>query len=391
MKLPVATAPVKQAPPEGRANAPAPQPYPFPVGVYESATQDFTRTLTPTAAPQKFDVYNITPTGWIRGAWFEFDCVTAGNAAATAFTANGPWITVQKVTFFDLGSREVIGPIDGYDWMTLNKYGGYFNQIDPRADSNYVATTGAGATGGSFHFTLYLPIEIVHRDALGTVQNESKPGWKVEVWLNSSTAIYATAPTALAAVTMTVFPDSYTEPQAMAPGGRPYAQTPPLPGTLQYWRSENQVMTASVLFDVTNGIGFPIRNIIYKFTDSAGVRANGETNWPNPAELTYGNVNLFTLSLQQLKVRTSRAFFLTNATNDAALGREAGVFPWWYTQDMTNSPGDELRYKYLQTMVNTVLRLQGTAGASGYSLFALTNWVKPRDSSYFSLLPGAGR
>ena len=64
----------------------APRPYPFPVGVYEIESQDGgTMSLVQTAAPQQFPIYNVTPDGWIRGIWFDFDMVTAGNAAAVAF------------------------------------------------------------------------------------------------------------------------------------------------------------------------------------------------------------------------------------------------------------------------------------------------------------------
>ena len=56
------------------AAAPAPPPaYPFPVGFYDNEAQDGgTMTLVQTAAPQQFPIYNITPTGWIRGCWFDF-------------------------------------------------------------------------------------------------------------------------------------------------------------------------------------------------------------------------------------------------------------------------------------------------------------------------------
>ena len=67
----------------------------------------------------------------------------------------------------DLGQQAIIGPIGGYDWLTLNQAGAYQNLGDPRADLTYTAVAGGGATGGSFTFSLYLPFEIVARDALG--------------------------------------------------------------------------------------------------------------------------------------------------------------------------------------------------------------------------------
>ena len=50
-----------------KGNVAPPRPYPFPVGVYESGVQDYEQALTQTAAPQQFPVWNISPTGWLRG------------------------------------------------------------------------------------------------------------------------------------------------------------------------------------------------------------------------------------------------------------------------------------------------------------------------------------
>jgi hypothetical protein len=183
--------------------------------------------------------------------------------------------------------------------------------------------------------------------------------------------------------------ESYTEPEAAAPSGRPYAQTPPLPGTLQYWRSENaNLPSGTTNYDLVNGIGFPLRNVIYKsIRTSSGLRSDGDADWPDPATLTYGNVTLFQRSKNLWIDKLGRDFGLITISGDTALGRENGVFPVWMTKDFQSSPGDELRYKYLQTMVNTVLRLTGSFGNAD-TLFALTNWIKPSNSDYFSLLPG---
>src|SRR6266542_1383974 len=158
--------------------APPARPYPFPVGVYDSGTQDYDISLVQLATPQQFQVWNISPTGWLRGLWLSFTLTTAGNAATVVFNADptgGGFAGVQKVIVYDLGGEQVIA-LGGYEWMVMNKFGGYFEVGDPRADLTFTQTAGAGATGGSEHLMLYLPFEAVARDGLGTVQNESKPG-----------------------------------------------------------------------------------------------------------------------------------------------------------------------------------------------------------------------
>lgn len=384
--------------PNGGAKAAPARPYPFPVGVYDSGIQDYDNQKTQTAQPVQMDVWNISPTGWLRGLWFDFRMTTAGNAATVVFNADptaGGFSGVQKVILYDLGS-EVVLSLSGYEWMVMNKFGGYFEVGDPRADITFTQTAGAGATGGSFHYILYLPFEVVARDGLGVVQNESKPGWKVELWMDSSAQTYTTPPTTLGNLRVRGFPDSYTEPAAAAPNGRPFAQTPPLPGSLQYWKSENQALPAGVAkYDLTNGVGFPIRNIIYYGRDTANsTRATADGNWPDPATLLFGNINHFTRSKDLWISKMSKAFGLSSLgatvpAVDTAQGRENAVFPVWFNQDMTGKPGDELRFKYLDTQVNSLIRFTGTFGAAT-TFFALVNWLATPSKNRYALISGSG-
>jgi hypothetical protein len=243
---------------------------------------------------------------------------------------------------------------------------------------------------------LYLPFEAVSRDALGTVQNESKPGWKIELWLDSSAQTYSTPPTALGTWRVRGYPDSYTEPAAAAPNGRPFAQTPPLPGSLQYWKSENQALpSGNTKYDLTNGIGFPIRNIIYYGRDTGNsTRATADGNWPDPSTLLIGNINYFTRSKNLWISKMSKTYGMTAygttvPAADQANGRENGVFPVWFTQDMQSSPGNELRFKYLDTQVNSLVRLTGIFGGAT-TLFALVNWLATPSKNRYALISGAG-
>lgn len=379
-------------------NAPPPRPYPFPVGVYESGVQDYDQTALMAVTPTQMPIWNISPTGWLRGLWFDFQMVTAGNAATVVFNPDpiaGGFSGVQKVILYDLGGETVL-TLSGYEWLVMNKFGGYFEVGDPRADITFVQTAGAGATGGSYHFMFYLPLEVVARDGLGVTQNESKPGWKIELWMDSTAQTYSTAPTTPGNLHVRGFVDSYTEPAAAAPNGRPFAQTPPLPGSLQYWKSENNGLPAgNAKYDLTNGIGFPIRNIIYYARDTGNsTRATADANWPDPATLLLGNINYFTRSKNLWIAKMSRAYALsivgaTAPAADTAQGRENGVFPVWFTQDMSSHPGDELRFKYLDTQVNSLVRLQGTFGGS-VTIFALVNWLATPSKNRYALISGSG-
>lgn len=397
MTTPVGTSGA-QAPKTGANVAPA-RPYPFPVGVYETGVQDYDISAVQQTTPVQLSLWNISPTGWVRGAWFDFTMVTAANAATVVFNADpiqGGFSGVQKVILYDLGGEVVIS-LSAYEWLVMNKLGGYFDVGDPRADLTFSQTAGVGAgLGGSFHFILYLPFEAVARDALGVVQNESKPGWKIEIWMDSSGQTYTTPPTTLGTMRVRGFLDSYTEPAAVAPNGRPFAQTPPLPGTLQYWKSENQSLSAGTSkYDITNGIGFPIRNIFpYGRDGSNSTRATADANWPDPMTMLLGNVNYFTRSKNLWISKLSKAYGFaslgaTVPAADSAQGRENAVFPVWFTQDFGLKPGNELRFKYLDTQVNSLVRFTGSFGGT-MNFFALVNWLATPSKNRYQLISGSG-
>lgn len=379
--------PPAKAPAKG--NAPQVRPYPFPVGVYESGVQDYDNTVTLAATPVLAPLWNVSPTGWARGFWLDF-LFTSTVGTVTAATADGPFNGVQKITIYDLGG-EVVLQLLGYEWMITNKFGGYFEIGDPRGDLTFTFVTGAG---GTTHFIEYLPFEVVARDALGTVQNESKPGWKVEIFLD---AVGVAQPASTAGnCRIRGFVDSYTEPASTAPNGRPFAQSPPLPGSLQYWKSENVALpSGTVKYDLSNGVGFPIRNLIYYVRDTGNsTRATADANWMDPATLLIGNINYFTRSKNLWISKMGRDFGFTSyggalPAPDTANGRENGVFPVWFTKDIALLPGAELRFKYLDTQVNSLVRLTGSMGGTT-TFFVLSNWLATPSKNRYSLISGGG-
>ena len=409
------TTPLKsQAPASGgvnNKNAPPPMPYPFPVGVYESTTQDYDNTVqlgstvTAWTSPVQAPLWNLSPTGWLRGIFFDFTLFFGASNAAGAFANDGPWSLIQKVILYDLGGEVVISLL-GYEWLMMNKFGGYFNVGDPRGDLTYVTNPTAGNSQASpaAHFVMYLPLEVVLRDALGVVQNESKPGWKIELWFDTAANAVAggktsggtpfTGAATVPSVRVKGYLDSYTEPAAAAPNGRPFAQTPPLPGSLQYWKQENTALpTGSAKFDLSNGIGFPLRNILYYTRDAADVsRSTSDANWPDPATLLIGNINYFTKGRNLWISKVGKSYGFTGyggapAAADTSMGRENGVWPVYMTQDLANDPGQELRFKYIDTQVNTLIRLTGVFGGA-LTFFAVTNWVATPSQNRYALIAG---
>ena len=197
----------------GAAAPAAPSPWPFPVGVFEQDVADIDQSVTQSASAQLWGQWNLSPSGWLRGAWIDFlMTVTTNVTNSVTFSKDNPFSGVQKLTVYDLGG-EVVQQYTGYQLMVANKLGGYFNVGDPRGDLNYSATTGTGGTAGSFHFVLYVPLEIIGRSALGVVQNESKPGWRIEIFVDSQANTYNQVPSVFGVLRIRGYMASYTDTQ----------------------------------------------------------------------------------------------------------------------------------------------------------------------------------
>ncbi len=401
MTTPTQTRPAPGAGSTGNGSAaPPPRPWPFPVGVFEQDVQDIDQSVVQTTSAQLWGQWNLSPSGWMRGAWMDFLMTVTGQATNNvSYSKDNPFSVIQKMTVYDIGG-EVVLQLNGYQWMVMNKLGGYFAVGDPRADIGFSATTGTGSTGGSFHFVLYIPLEIIGRSALGVVQNESKPGWRVELYVDSQANTYNQVPSVQGTLRVRGYISSYTDTQ---PAGyvsgstvRPFSQSPPLPGTLQYWKTEGATLIAagSSKYDLTNGIGFPLRNVFYLFYDaSAGTRAAGDADIPDPFVLNLGNLQLYNRSLSSYFAELGRDFGFygniagTANSNDNALARENGVLPLYRTLDFCNEPGNEYGYKYWATNVNTLLRLQGSFAAQT-NLFAMVNWIQTPSKNRYQLISG---
>lgn len=374
--------PAAAPPKEGKAAPPPMPPQVYRAGVYEQETNDYDeiKTMLSATSTVNYPKYTLTPNGWLRGLWCMFECVTAGNSANVAYAADGPFSAVNKITFLDVGNREVFGPLSGYDWAQVMKWGGYFEVGDPRSDITFSASTGTGATGGSFTMIMYLPLEIVSRDALGDIENKSSSSsYKVEIVLAGATDVYSTAPTTLGTVRLRIVEDGYTEPEAADAMGRPLAQAPPAAGTIQYWTQEDDTLSAgSGKYLLQNGLGYSIRNIIFKLVDANGSRSVGDADWPDPVTFSFGKIQLWQRYKKIWLSKMAKAYGLTSASTDASLGRELGVFPYWLTEDFGHKPGAELRNAYLSTKPGNVLQWAGTIGGSGtHTLYVSVNYIIP--------------
>lgn len=355
--------------------APPPPQRPFRAGTFQTLVQDgYQQNVTLSAATQQLPQYSPTPNAYLRGLWIQAVMVTAGNSAATAFTADAPWNVFQQIVFSDANQKPIVGPINGYQLMVASKYGGYHFNDDPRADATFATTVGTGSTGGSFTFNLYVPLEVVARDALGPLQNKSaSSAFQLILTANTSASVYSTAPTTAGTLTVTIHEDGYVQPK---PGNT--AQAPPQLGTTQYWTlGTYNALNGAQQIQLTQGLGYPIRNFIaINYDVSNSTRATGDTDWPTATQYIFRGTTFWNVTKTTWKSQMSRNLGLYSTTADSANGLENGVYRLGFNNDFGLQDGAELRNAYLPTQQGD--QFQQVATFNGNSnLSWLANYVAP--------------
>jgi len=372
--------------PPAQAQAKGPPPQVFRVGVYETDTPDIDVTLAATTAAQKLGTFKLSPNGWLSGVWCLFQLTVSGGT----YTASGdnPWSGIQKVTFRDVGNREIIGPLTGYEWFVINKYGGYWpGNPDPRSGSSGFQSP--GTSGTVCQFSLYMPLEIVYRDTLGEIENKSSSAsYTMEIYIDSMANTFGGGSFTGISWRLRANLQGYTEPEAADSHGRPFSQAPPAAGTVQYWASEIWVASAGIgKYNQQNGVGYSIRNVAWIAYDNAnGTRATGWNfgaapeagDWPDPFTYSFGKVQLFqrpALMWQNL-MNKWLGWNAAASTADASYAPENGVFLQAFNREFDTLAGNELRNGYLVTKAGNVLQGSGTLVLAA-NIHVLTNYIVP--------------
>lgn len=381
------TATKTAAPPAGGGKAAPPAPQVFRVGVYETDTPDIDVTLAATTAAQKLGTFKLSPNGWLAGIWCFFQLTVTGGT----YTSSGdnPWSGIQKVTFRDVGNREIFGPLTGYEWFIVNKYGGYFpGEPDPRNPASGFQSAGTAAT--VCQFSLFLPLEIVYRDTLGEIENKSSSSsYTLEIYIDSMANTFGAGSFTGLTWRMRGNLEGYTEPEAADSRGRPFSQSPPADGTVQYWASEIWVAPAGIgKYNQQNGIGYSIRGVAWIAYDNAnGTRATGWNfanpeatggDWPDPFTYAFGKVQLFQRPAPMWQNLMSKWYGWSTATSvaDANFAPENGVFFHSFARDFDTIVGNELRNGLLVTKAGNVLQGSGTFALAA-NVHVLTNYIVP--------------
>lgn len=353
---------------------------PFRAGTFRTFVQDgYQQAVTMSASTQTMPQYSPTPNAYIRGLWVQAVMVTAGNAATVAFQPDAPPIVFQSVVFADANQKPIVGPINGYQLLVVNKFGGYQFQDDPRAGVVWSVTAGAGATGGSFTMVLYIPLEVVARDALGALQNKSaSSAFQLILTVNTIAATYATAPTTPGTLTVTVLEDGWVQPKGSDSSGNPLQGAPPQLGTTQYWTlGTYNGLNGSQQIQLTQGLGYPIRMFCaVNYDVGNSTRATGDTDFPTATSFIFRGTTYWNSTKLAWKDQMGRLYGFQGSTADAANGLENGVYVLPFNTDFGLQDGAELRTGYLPSQQGD--QHQAIASWNGNSnLQWLANYVAP--------------
>lgn len=389
------TAPT-QAPAPAAGKAPVAA-RPFITGTRQIDRAIYDNTTVVTTSTQRLPTYNLDTDGFTAGLYILCQATAVNTTASTAaFQEDGPFNILSTVQFSDTNNKPIIGPMTGHDLAMIVKYGGYAFSDDPKNSSVYSVTTGTGTAGGSFTFVLRVPIEIVHRDALGALLNKSASAvYKLDLTLNSNTTgaggVYSDDPTTSLSIRTRIQQFGWMDSDQADYMRNPADPNPPALNTIQYWDKQTLTVSAGAINQQLNTFSGLVRNEIFELRDSNGSRTAGDADFPDPFELHYDK----TVPVSRLKTiwrhMVTEDYGYSGATEATAtaLTRDNGIYPLPFNKDYGLKPGAESRFGYLPVTSATSQVVRGTVGGSGaHTLNVFVNYVWPANGDPRALTGG---
>jgi hypothetical protein len=346
--------------------------------------------------------------GFLR--WIEMDVtgITAGNAATVVFQADAPANALSFIEFLPPSGDPPIVPHTGYQLLLWNKYGAFSQAppyCDPRRDPGsgpigalygYQATAGAGATGGSFTFTLRLPFEIDPGSGFCSITNSAaNKSYLLNLTVNTSANIYSTAPTAAPTVRVVGTMYYWDEPAAQTRQGT--AQTPgPLGvGSFSQLRIDQPPITAGDKYLKVNNAGPVLRmlGLVLRNSGSTRILNSATSDIPQTWDFVFNTRDRWLISDPQLLSDMAEAFGYglayagtnlapTLPTLDGPMGLDNGVrfFPYFLDAGGIDPSGP--RSQYQVTADATLTQVRGiTFGSNVATMEILTNLIRPASAA----------
>lgn len=327
-----------------------------------------------TTATQNIGPFDVASFGYMRGIYLLVEA-TGGAAGLNnaVSSADGPWNAISEIVLRDVSGGPLVGPLSGYDLMLINKYGGYAFDSNPVRWPSFVDID----TDGDFSFMLYVPVEIVARNAFGALPNMNAAStYKLDVTLNASGTLYSTSPDTLpTGVRVRAWLGAWSAPQGSDPAGNSQGMRPPAVGTTQYWSKTSKNTTVGSNDLLLPRVGNFIRTLVCIVRDDNGAREGADAP-TDPLRLTLDSFDLFNDEMDVLRNVMAQQYGYELAPITTADDDE-GVFVYSFAHDFDGHPGGELGDLWLPTSQSSRLQIIGTISNSVGTLDVLTNDVNP--------------
>jgi hypothetical protein len=370
-------------PPQAQKSAP-PVVLPFQIAARRKSSLGFTTNaavMSTSGALANIGPQPLPATGYLRYVELLVVGTTSGNAATVVFAPDAPWNAIGFFALSNAAGDNIIVPVDGYLIMLMNKYCALSEDppyCDPRQSPITSQTAGVGAgLGGSFQFSLRIPLEIDPETAFGSVPSmASNKSLQMLIQVNPTSVVYTTPPTTPPTVQVTAIQDYWAQPNADNGRGTAQANVPQGNNSVQTWRFDTPGISAGDKNYKFANVGNVLRSFIFVYRNASNARS--ESVVPPIHYFNLNNDQMYYKPDSTWKDDMAVAYGYTTAGFDAANTLDTGVraFHYFMASDgkvRCSSP----RSQYLPTLDTTTLSYRGTFGSGMTTLQVLTDEIKP--------------
>lgn len=315
---------------------------------------------------------NIPAYGFLRGIWMRVDAVGSTGSAAT-YSQDNPFNVLAFLGLFDVNGAPLYGPFaTGYNAYLIGKYGAYHRYYDARQNDFAVPTSGL------FRFWVYIPVEMIRRNGMGSLANlNAAATYKLQITLSSGTAPFLAGPTGpVTGFRIRLWLDAWAQPPATDLLGNMTQQTPVAHGTTQFWSEQVYTISAGNQTVRLLRVGLYLRMLIVTLRIAAGTRSP-DTDWADPVQLFLDGFELTNVSQNFLWNEQYSLYNTSPNTPDTANNRDTSVYVFQFVDDDSAVLGNEERNRYVPTLQSSRLEIRGVFGATASQLSVMTNDIAP--------------
>jgi len=309
---------------------------------------------------------------YLRALWLH---VTAAGGGGGTVAADGPWNALSSILVTDTNGSAIYGSqvFTGFDAYLAHLFSGHADITDPTLYPFHVGTA------PNFEFGLRIGLEYNPRTGAGALPNmSSNAAYGLTLNGNTSAAIFSAAPTTMPTVTVDVWMECWTLPDANDLLGRQQMQGPPLLGTTQYTVKQSfpNLQPSSQNTVTLTRKGNMIRKWIFVLRNSSAVRI-ASTLYPNPFEFWWDGNRLTSDDPKYIQaITTEQNAGLLQSASTAFL--PTGVLPYEFSAPYEVDYGGDGEGGWLATTQSSRLELVGSNwGAGVSSLDVITLDVAP--------------